>query len=133
MAATWRLVVPWMRVSAQCCFPAVQIGLGFFQALEAQSFQRSVLGMADAALHLALSIRVADAARQRDGAVVSQQIGVERIERGVVDVGLEHAFAEIVQHERCECSAQPAEGLLVQFGPDARAGCKVSRRTALRL
>ena len=53
--------------------------------------------MADGALHLALSIRVADAARKGGGAVVRQQIGVERIGDGVIDVGPENTFAEIVQ------------------------------------
>jgi hypothetical protein len=101
MAATWRLVVPWMRVSAQLLFPAVEVGLGFGEALEAQPFERGVLGMADAALDLALAIRIAHAAGQRDGAVVREQVAVERIQRRVVDVGLQHAFAEIVEDTRC--------------------------------
>ena len=32
MAATCRLVVPWMRVSAQRCFPVVQVSLGFLES-----------------------------------------------------------------------------------------------------
>lgn len=40
-------------------FPAVQIRMRFFQALEALAFERSVLGVADSALDLALAIRIA--------------------------------------------------------------------------
>ena len=40
-------------------FPVVQVGLGFLEALEAQSFQRRLLGVADAGLDFALSIRIA--------------------------------------------------------------------------
>ena len=80
MAATCRLVVPWMRVSAQRCFPVIQVRLRLFQALEAQPFQRCLLGMPDAALDLPLPIRIANAARQGDGAVVRQQIAIERIQ-----------------------------------------------------
>ena len=54
MAATCRLVVPWMRVSAQRVFPVVQVGLSLLQAFETQPFQRSILGMADAAFHFSL-------------------------------------------------------------------------------
>ena len=63
-----------------------------------------------------------DAAGQSDGAVVGEHVAVERIQRGIVDVGLEHAFAEIVEHDDASGAAEPAEGLLMQFGPDARAG-----------
>ena len=103
-------------------FPAVQIGLRFFQALEAQPFQRRLLGVSDAGLHLALAIRIANAARQRDRAVVSEHIAIQRIQRGIVDVGCEHAFAQVVEHHDARGSTQPAKGLLVQLGPDSRAG-----------
>ena len=36
--------------------------------------------------------------------------------------GVEHAFAQIVEHDDARTAAQPAEGFLVQFGPDARTG-----------
>ena len=40
---------------------------------------------------------VADATGQRDHAVVGEDVAVERIQRRVVDVGREHALAEIVE------------------------------------
>ena len=106
-----------MRVSAQLSFPAVQVRLRFFHALEAQPLQRRLLGMTDGALHLALSIRVADAAAMGGRAIVRQQIGVERIRDGVIDVGPEDAFAEIVQDEQTRGSAEPAPAPAMQFGP----------------
>jgi hypothetical protein len=44
-------------------FPMVQVGLGFFEAFEAQTFQRRILGMTDAPFHLPLAIRIGDPAR----------------------------------------------------------------------
>ena len=47
IAATWRLVLPWMRVSAQCSSQWSRYAR-LFQALETLAFQRRLLGMADA-------------------------------------------------------------------------------------
>ena len=46
-------------------FPAVEVGLRFVQALEAQPFERRVLRVADAPFDFALSIRVVHPAGQR--------------------------------------------------------------------
>ena len=62
------------------------------------------------------------AARQRDRAVMLQHVAVERIERGIVDIGREHAFAQIIQHDHARHAAQSAKRFLVQFRPDSRAG-----------
>ena len=78
--------------------------------------------MADARFHLPFSIRIADAARHRDRAVVRQHVPVQRIERGIVDVRGEHALAQVVEDHDPRGSAQPAKGLLVQLGPDVRTG-----------
>jgi hypothetical protein len=43
-------------------FPVVQVGLGFLEAFEAESFQRRFLRMADTGLNLPFSIRIRDAA-----------------------------------------------------------------------
>jgi hypothetical protein len=40
------------------CFPAIQVGLPFLQAFEAQSFQRRSLGVTHAGLHFALAIQI---------------------------------------------------------------------------
>lgn len=81
------------------------------------SLEWSVLGVADAALDLALAIRVVDAAWQGDGAVVSEHVAVERVERRIVDVGFQDAFAEIVEDHGASGATQAAEGLLGEFGP----------------
>ena len=53
-----------------------------------------------------------------------QHVAVQRIERGIVDVGREHAFAQIIEHHHASHAAQSAKRLLVQFGPDLRAGAE---------
>jgi hypothetical protein len=55
---------------------------------------------------------------------VLEQIAVQRIERGIVDIRREHAFAEIIEHYDARRPAQPAERFLVQFGPHACGGAK---------
>ena len=101
--------------------PAVEIRLGVVEPLEAEAAQRRLLRVADGGLDLALAIGIADAARQGDDAVVGQHVAVERIERGVVDVGSEDAFLEVVEDDDVYGAAQPAERPLVQLGPDLRA------------
>ena len=51
-----------------------------------------------------------------------EHIAVQGVERGIVDVGGEHALAQIIEHNDARAATQPAEGLLMQFGPDLRAG-----------
>jgi hypothetical protein len=53
--------------------------------------------VADAGFDLAFPIRVADATRQRDGAVMREHVAIERIERRIVDVRREDAFFQIVE------------------------------------
>ena len=77
--------------------------------------------MADRRLHLALAIGIADAAGQRDDAVMGEHVAVERVQGGVVDVGREHALAEIVEDDDLHGAAEAAEGLLVQLAPAPRA------------
>jgi hypothetical protein len=72
--------------------------LSFFQTFEAQPLQWRLLGMGNARFHFALAIWILHAARQSDSSTVLQQIAVQRIDRGVVDIRREHTFAQIVQH-----------------------------------
>ncbi len=53
---------------------------------------------------------------------MGEHIAIQRVQRRIVDVGREHAFAQIIEHDHARGSAQPAKRLLVQFGPDARTG-----------
>ena len=101
--------------------PAIQIGLGGLEGLEAQALQRRPLRVADAGFDFAFPIGVADATRQRDGAVVREHVAIERIERRVVDVGREHALFEVIEHDDGRGAAEPAEGALVQLTPRLRA------------
>ena len=111
-----------MRVSAQRVFPAIQVGLRIFQALEALAFERRLLRMTDAGFDFAFAIRVLHSAWKRCDAVVLQHVTVQRIERGLVNVGREHALAQIIEHHHASDSTEPAKRLLMQLGPDARAG-----------
>ena len=101
--------------------PAVQIRLTVVEALEAESAQRRLLGVADSGFDLALAIGVADPTRQGDDPVVGQHVAVERIERRVVDVRGEDALLEVVEHDDAHGASQPSERPLVQLGPDLRA------------
>src|SRR5579863_10260238 len=78
--------------------------------------------MSDAGLHLSFSIGITDATGQRDGAVVLQDIAVERVESGIVDVRGKNTFAQVVQHDGAGDATQAAEGFLVQLGPDLGTG-----------
>ena len=83
-------------------FPAVEVGLGFLQALEAQAFQGCSLRMADAGFDFAFPIRILNAARHGHRAVVREHITIEGIQSGIVKVGDEHALAQIVEdHDAC--------------------------------
>ena len=80
--------------------------------------------MADTAFDFAFAIGIVDTARQRDRAVMFQHVAVEGIDGGIVDVGREHAFAEIIQDDDAGAAAEPAKGLLMQFRPDLRTGAE---------
>ena len=88
----------------------IQIGLSFFQTLEALTLQRCLLCVSHARLHFAFAIGVAHPAGQGHSTVVGQHITVEGIERGFVEIGSQYAFAQIVQHHHPCGSAQTAEG-----------------------
>src|SRR6266567_3441571 len=87
--------------------------------------------MADAGLYLALPVRIPDTARHGDGAVVGQHVPIERIQSGVVNIGLEYSFFQVVGNHDSGRATQPPEGLLVQFSPDARAGLEAEKPDAL--
>src|SRR5580700_3091231 len=80
------------------CLPTIEIGLGFLQALKAFSLERS-LGVADTRFNFSFSIWILDPTRQSDGAIVRQDVAIERIQSGIVDVRDEHALAQIIQDD----------------------------------
>ena len=80
--------------------------------------------MTDAGFDFAFAIRVLHSAWKRCDAVVLQHITVQRIERGLINVGREHALAQIIEHHHASDSTEPAKRLLMQLGPDARAGAE---------
>ena len=102
--------------------PWIRVRLRLLERLEAQALERRLLRVPNAALDLALPIRVADPGRQRDGAVVPKEIAEERIQDRVVDLRLDDAFAQVVEHDDLRNAAQPAESALVELGPDPRQG-----------
>ena len=105
-------------------FPTIQIGLCFLQTLEAFSFERCLLGMSDGGLDFSFSIGIFDPARQGDHAIVGEDVAIEWIQSGIVDVGDEHAFAQVIEHDDTGTTTQSAKRFLVQLGPDTRAGAE---------
>src|ERR1700728_84217 len=103
-------------------FPAIQVGLRVLQALEALAFERRPLCVANTRFYFAFAIRVLHSAWKRCDAVVLQHVTVQRIERGLINVGREHAFAEIIEHHNTSDSTEPAKSFLMQLGPNTRTG-----------
>jgi hypothetical protein len=62
---------------------------------------------------------------------MGEHIAIERIQAGIMDIGREYTFFKVVEHHDPGDAAQPAESLLVQFGPDARAGLEAEKPDAL--
>ena len=109
----------------------IQVGLRLFQALEALALQRRLFGMANAGFDFTFSIWILSA-RQGDHAVVCQNIAIQWIQTGIVDVGDQNTFFQIVQNHDSRRSAQPPKGLLMQLGPGAcaRTGAQQPNRFA---
>ena len=74
-----------------------------------------------------LAIWISDPAGQGDHAVVRQNIAIQWIQAGIVDVGDQHPFAKIIQNHDSRRSAQPPKGLLMQLGPDAGTGTEAQQ------
>ena len=100
--------------------PAVEVGLSRFEGLEAQALERA-LRVGDRRLDFPLPIGVVHPTGQRDGAVVREEIAVEGVHGGVVDIRRQHALAEIVEDDDAHGASQPAKRLLVQLGPGSGA------------
>ena len=94
------------------------------QTFETLSLEWGPLGVSNPGFDFAFAIGIADTAGQSDRAVVRQHIAVQRVQRRIVDVGPEHALAEVVEHHHTHAAAQSPEGLLLQLRPDLCAGLK---------
>src|SRR6516164_4301539 len=60
-------------------FPAIEVGLSFFQTLEVHTFERCSLRMTNTGFDLAFAIRILDATRHSDCAVMSEHVTIEGI------------------------------------------------------
>jgi hypothetical protein len=67
--------------------PAVQVRLGFFEALEAKSSEWRSLSVTDCGFHFAFAIGILNATGHGRGTVMLQHIAIEGIESGIVEVG----------------------------------------------
>ena len=92
------------------------------QRVEAPALERGGLGVLDRALHGPLAVGVAHPGRIGHAAVVRQHGGIHGVQLGLVQVGLDDAFLEVVQHDVAGGAAEVAEGLLVQLRPGLLAG-----------
>ena len=114
-------------------FPAVEMRLRFFQALEAHPFERRSLRVADAGLHFPFPIGIFDPARHGHRSVVSEDVSKKWVDGGIVEVGNRYAFFQVVENysfgqppsrrNACSCSSAQVRTLDRQ----------VSKRTDLRL
>ena len=107
-----------MRVSAQRVSQRSRYAWAASSASKRSPCRGRLLRVADAGFDFALAIGIPDPARQRDDAVVGEHIAVERVERRIVDVRGEDALLEVVEDNDAHGPAQPAEGALVERGPD---------------
>jgi hypothetical protein len=100
-----------MRIGT-ACLPTIQIGLGLLQALKAFSLEGS-LSVADAGFNFSFSIWILDPTGHGDSAIVRQDVAIERIQSGIMDVRDEHAFAQIIQDDDPRSATQSTECFLM--------------------
>ena len=97
--------------------PAIEIGLRLLERLEALAVQRRLLRVPDPRLDFAFAIRIPDAAREPDHAVVGQHLAIERIERRLVDIGRQHALFQVVEDDDPRRSAQSTKRAFMELRP----------------
>src|SRR6266404_1957115 len=94
------------------CLPTIQIGLGLLQALKAFSLERS-LCVADTGFNFSFAIWLLDPTGQGDRAIVCQDVAIERIQSGIIDVRDEYALAQIIQDDDPRSATQSTECFLM--------------------
>ena len=88
---------------------------------EASALQGGGLGVPDRVLDGALAIRITHAAGVGHDPVVGEHRGVDRVQLRGVEVGPDHPFLEVVEHDVTRTAQRP-ERLLVQPRPHLLVG-----------
>ena len=101
-------------------FPMIKVILRRLEIFEAEPLQRCPFRVSDTTLDLPFPIRMPDATGQRDSAIVPEHVAVQRVDRGVVYIGSQNAFAQIIEDNHAGDTAQAPKGFLVQLCPDLR-------------
>ncbi len=102
--------------------PVGEEGVLLLDGLKAPALQSRGLGMANGMLHRALAVGVTHPGRVGHHMVVRQRGGINLVELGLVQVGRDDAFLEVVQHHVLRAAAEVSKRPLVQLGPDLVAG-----------
>lgn len=97
--------------------PVVQEALLVLETFEGPALE-GILDVLNLRLDLALVPGSRHPAGTGDDVVVGQQSRIERIELGIVEIGLYHSLLEIIQADDFRDSAEVAEGLFMQLTPD---------------
>lgn len=93
-----------------------------FQCLEAPSGQRGALGMLNRTLDASFPIGIGHPRGIGDHGVMSQHRAVNRVELGLVQIRLENAFLQVVEHDIARDPAKIPERLFMELRPDLLAG-----------
>ncbi len=111
---------PWIRTrGGPALLPVHQPRVLFLDRLEVASLQRGVLRVTDGVLHTALAIGIGDPGRIGHGPVVRQHRCIQRVELGLVEVGLDDTLLEIIQDDILDGAPEVAKRLLMQPAPGA--------------
>ena len=103
-------------------FPVLKEVVLLFDSLKAPALKSSRLCMPNCVLNSAFAIGIPYAGGVTHHVVVLECGGVNGVELGLVDVGLEYAFLEVVQHHVSARPTEVAPCLLMQPGPGFLAG-----------
>src|SRR5258708_8364738 len=101
-----------------------RLGWGCSRVLKRFPLSGVFFGVSDGGLGFSVWVWVFGAARQGHCTVVGEDVAIEWIQRGIVDVGDEHAFAQVIEHDDARTTTQATKRFLMQLGPDARAGAE---------
>ena len=88
-------------------FPMIKVILRRLEIFEAESLQRCPFRVSDTTLDLPFPIRMPNAAWQRHCPIVPEHLAVQRVESGIVYVGSENAFAQIIEDNHASLCEGP--------------------------